>query len=87
MAAMAQLRMGHCALNNCLYRFGKQGSPYRECGHEKEMVQHFLLECRNYRDERKRLREKVGTGRMRLVGDPTNVRYTMVSVESMRRLH
>ena len=86
---MAQLRMGHCALNNYFYRFGKRGSPYCECGYGKETVQHFLLECRNYRAERKSLREKVGTGRMKLIklfGDPTNVRLTMDFVESTGRL-
>jgi hypothetical protein len=40
---------------------------------------HYLLECRNYREQTKKLRE-VGKGKMRverLLGDSKTVKYTM----------
>ena len=56
-ATIVQLRTGHCGLNHYLHRFGINGSPYCDCGYGKETVEHYLLECRNYKEPRKRLRE------------------------------
>jgi hypothetical protein len=39
------------------------------------------LECRNYKESRKKLREAVGTGKMKvgiLLGDPTEIRHNGV---------
>jgi hypothetical protein len=52
-------------------------------------VEHFLLECRNYKAQRKKLREAVGAGKMKvahLLGDPTLVKYTMEYVKMTGRL-
>jgi ribonuclease HI len=86
---MAQLRTGHCWLNLYRYRFGHAKSPYCKCGYGKENVEHFLLECRNYKAQRKKLREAVGAGKMKvahLLGDPTLVKYTMEYVKMTGRL-
>ena len=43
-------------------------------------VEHYLLECRNYREQRKELKREVGTGKMRvgsLLGDPTLIKCTL----------
>ena len=50
-AHAVQLRTGHCGLNDYLHRFGKKDSPTCECGHGKETVEHYLLECPNYREQ------------------------------------
>ena len=86
---LAQLRTGHCALNGYLHRFGKANSPYCECGYGKETVQHFLLECRRFKNERKKLRQEVGTGRMKiaqLLGNKDLASHTMEYVDSTGRL-
>src|SRR5438045_9296267 len=72
-AKIAQLRTGHCGLNRHLYHFDIKGSPCCQCGHGKETVEHYLMECRNYREQMKKLRREAGTGKMRmeiLLGDP-----------------
>ena len=79
-AKIAQLRTGHCGLNRHLHRFGKKNSPYCQCGYEKETGEHFLLECCNYKDERKSLRKEVGTVNMRvdrLLGDRKFIEKTI----------
>ena len=52
-AKLVQLRTGHCALNSYLHRFGKRNSPTCECGYGKETVEHYLLECRKYKEQRR----------------------------------
>ena len=87
-STMAQLRSGHCGLNRYLHRFNLRHSPYCECGQGKEIVEHYLLECRRYKPERKELREKVKSGKMRvdrLLGDPQLVKCTMEYVAKTRR--
>jgi hypothetical protein len=72
-AMIAQLRTGHCGLNRYLHRFSLRNSSYYQCGYGKETVEYYLLECRNHRDQRKKLRREVGRGKMRmeaLLGDP-----------------
>jgi len=86
---IAQLRTGHCGLNHYLHRFGKTTSPYCECGYGKETVEHYLLECRKYKEQRKRLRKDVGTGKMKvgiLLGDPTKIKHTMKFIKETERL-
>jgi len=88
-ATIAQLRTGHCGLNHYLHRFSINESPFCECGYGKETVEHYLLECRKYKEQRRRLREAVGTGRMKmgiLLGDPTKIKYTMAYVNETGRL-
>src|SRR5437762_1368706 len=82
-ATIVQLRTGHCGLNHYLHRFGKRTSPYCECGYGKETVEHYMLECRKYKDQRKRLRKEVGGRKMKvgiLLGDPTLIKNTMTYI-------
>ena len=88
-AVIAQLRTGHCGLNRYLHRFKLRNSPYCQCGYGKETVEHYLLECRNYREQRKKLREKVGNGKMRmerLLGDPKTIKHTVEYIKETERL-
>ena len=86
---IAQLRTGHCGLNKYLHRFGKRSSPYCECGYGKETVEHYLMECRNYKEQRKALRKNVGLGRMKLheiLGNAKIIKHTMEYTKATKRL-
>ena len=92
-AKIVQLRTGHCGLNRYLHRFGLKKSPYCECGYGKETVEHFLLECRKYRDQRKELKKELrreeGWGQLRierLLGDPKAIKHTMKYIKETKRL-
>jgi ribonuclease HI len=88
-AMLAQLRTGHCGLNKYLHRFKLADSAYCECGYGKETVEHFLLECRKYKEERKQLRKNVGWTKMKvekLLGSITALKHTMEYVKSTGRL-
>ena len=92
-AMLAQLRTNHCGLNKYLHRFGHRHSPYCDCGYGKETVEHFLMECRTYRVQRrnmqKKIRSELGRGNLRmdtLLGDPKIVKYTMEYVQETGRL-
>ena len=77
---LVRLRTGHFGLNHYLHRFKIKKSPYCECGYGKETVEHYLLECRKYNEQRKTLRKEVGPGRMRtekLLGYPKLIKHTM----------
>ena len=50
-AILAQLRGGYCRLNGYLHRIGQVDSDLCLCG-QKETVQHFLLECPRWTQER-----------------------------------
>ena len=79
-ATLARLRTGHCGLNHYLHRFKIKDSPYCDCGNGKETVEHYLLECRKYNEQRKTLGNEVGPGRMRtekLLGYPKLIKHTM----------
>jgi hypothetical protein len=47
-------------LNKYLHQFGKRYSPYCSCGYAKETMEYFILECPNYKAQRKELRKRVG---------------------------
>ena len=52
-------------------------------------MHHYLLECRNYREQRKKLRKEVGTGKMRverLLGDPKMIKHTLEYIKATDRL-
>jgi ribonuclease HI len=89
-AIIAQLRTGHCGLNRYLHRFSLRNSPYCQCGYGKETVEHYLLECREYREQRVKLRREVGRGKMRmeiLLGDPKAIKHTLEYIEETGRLN
>ena len=86
-AMIARLRTGYCKLNHYMYRFKIKDSPYCECGNGKETVEHYLLECRKYNEQRKKLRREVGPGRMRmekLLGYPKLVKHTLEFVANTK---
>jgi hypothetical protein len=89
-AMIAQPRTGHCGLNRYLHRFSLRNSPYCQCGYGKETGEHYLLECRNHRDQRKKLRNEVGRGKMRmeaLLGDPKIIKHTLDYIKETGRLN
>ena len=63
---IARLRTGHCHLNAYLHHFNITETSECECGAEKEMMYHYLLNCGLYYEERDRLRRKMGTQGMRV---------------------
>jgi hypothetical protein len=68
--------------------FGKVISPYYKCGYGKETVRHFLLVCRPFNNERRKLTSEVGTGRIkisRFLGNETMVSHTMEYISDTGR--
>ena len=83
----AKIGTGHCGLN--LHRFGIKNTPYCQCGYGKETVEHYLLECRKFREQRKKLRKEVGTVKMRvarLLGDTKLIKHTVEFINATGRL-
>lgn len=56
----ARLRTGLCRLNEYLHGFNIIETPQCECGAEKEMVEHYLLNYELFDRERDALRKKGG---------------------------
>ena len=72
-ALLVRLRTGHCALNNYLNRMKITESPICECGHSRETVRHYIVECPIYESCRETLRNAVGARNLRverLLGQP-----------------
>ena len=88
-AILTQLRTGHCGLNSYLFRFNKaESAECPHCGYAKETVEHFLLECPVYWEERHVLRVKAGATKMTLsglLGDKDVVSATLEYVRNTRR--
>jgi ribonuclease HI len=85
---ISRLRTGHCHLNEYLHRFKIIDTPECECEAGKETVNHFLLKCQLYDEERDILRRKVGAQGMRtsvLLGDSTIIRDTIEYIERTER--
>ena len=86
---IAHLRTGPCGLNKYLHCFGKRSSPYCKCGYGKETVEHYLIECRNYKEQRKELRKNVGHRKMKLheiLGNAKIIKHTMEYIKATERL-
>jgi hypothetical protein len=52
-------------------------------------VEHYLLECRNYREQRNKLKREAGKGMMRmerLLGDPKIIKHTLEYIKETGRL-
>ena len=66
-----RLRLGHCGLNGTLKRLGKHETGLCEgCG-EEETVEHVLLRCDRYKEERQVMRDRwrdMGRGEISLEG-------------------
>ena len=85
---LSRLRTGHCHLNQYLHRFNIIETPECECGAEKETVEHYLLNCELYDEERDALRRSVGAQGMRpsiLLGDNQTIQNTMDYIEKTGR--
>ena len=89
---LAQLRTRHCGLNHYLHKFKISNTPYCSCGYGKETVEHFLMECRKYKDHRKELERNVRAtlGKRRpkmenLLGDPRISKHTAKFVRDTQR--
>ena len=85
---ITRLRTGHCHLNEYLHRFNIIETPECECGAGKETVDHFLLNCELYDEERDELRRKVGAQGMRasvLLGDIKVIKNTVEYIEKTGR--
>lgn len=55
-----QLRIEHVPLNAYLHRFKKRDDLICDkCGNGNEMVEHYLLWCRAYKNERKRMSSRI----------------------------
>ena len=58
-AVLIQLRSGHIPLNKYLHQIGKISSPLcQECG-KNESVFHYLIKCRRYVAQRKKMEGKL----------------------------
>ena len=88
-AILTQLRTGHCGLNGYLSKVKKiESAKCDYCGYEKETVEHFLLECPQFQEQRIILRRKVGTRQMvmaSLLGNKEVAKATLEYVTSTRR--
>jgi ribonuclease HI len=85
---ITRLRTGHCHLNEYLHRFNIVNTPQCECGVEKETVDHYLLNCELFDEEKDALRRKVGAHGMRssvLLGDNQIIRETVEYIEKTGR--
>ena len=85
---ISRLRTGHCHLNVYLHRFNIIETAECECGVSKETVDHYLLNCELYDEERDSLRRKVGVPGMRtsaLLGDSTIIKETVEYIERTGR--
>ena len=59
-----------------------------ECGAEKETVEHYLLNCEMYDEERDKLRRRVGIQGMNiamLLGNPKIIKETVEYIERTGR--
>jgi hypothetical protein len=76
-------------LNGYLYRFNMVDNPACECGHQKETVQHYLLQCPKYEEQHKALTVKVGPRNMRvekLLGNLCYVKHALKYEEETGRM-
>ena len=87
---IATLRTGHCHLRQYLHRFHIEDSPLCECDNESvETVEHYMLHCKRYEQQRAELKSKVGIGGMRmekLLGCTRLIEHTVKYIESTKRL-
>ena len=85
---ISRLRTGHCHLNEYLHRFNIIATPMCECGGEKEIVDHYLLNCELYDEERDALRRRVGIQGMNtstLLGNTKTIKKTVEYIEKTGR--
>ena len=87
-ATLTQLRTGHCGLKAYLHRFKIEDCTTYDCGEGDETVQHYLLYCKTYIKERKKLHIGVGFGKMKmhiLLNGRKEIRHTLAFIKETRR--
>jgi hypothetical protein len=55
----------------------------------KETVEHYLLECRKYKEQRKKIIKDIGKGRLnteRLLGQPQMIKHMVEFIKNTKRL-
>ena len=92
LSRLTSMRTGHCSLNDYLHRFhiDHTDSPLCACGGgRRETVNHFLLDCTRYDQQRAQLASKVGIGGMwveKLLGYPKLITHTLEYIENTKRM-
>ena len=56
---ITRMRIGHSGLNDSLFRIGKHPTAKCEECEETETVEHVLLHCRKYSDQRNQLHQSL----------------------------
>jgi len=87
-ATLARLRSGHCGLNGYLHGHNIVENPGCQCGHPKETVKHYLLQCQTFKEARRKLVGAVGSRNMRvakLLGDRRLINDTLEFVKETGR--
>src|SRR5947207_13673878 len=86
---IAQLRTNHCELNHYLHRFDIKNTSYCQYEYEKEIIEHYLLEYRKFREQRKKLRKEIETVKMRiarLLRNTKLIKHTMKFINATGKL-
>lgn len=86
---LTQLRTGHAPLNNHLHKIGKaENDKCQNCCNSKETVKHYLVDCPEWEDRRKALKEIDGRRSREvkhLLGDKKFIKETLKFIESTGR--
>ena len=79
-AQIVQLRTGHHGLNSHLHRIGKIDNPSCECGYKMDTVG----QCKNYKEPRKELRRRIGSGKTKFVSLIGDTKYRLEYIKAHR---
>ena len=86
---LVQLRTGHAPLNHHLHRITKaDSSSCPECGHPRETVAHYILDCAAYGTARARMEFRLGPAAhslQALLTEPTAIRHLFCYIHDTRR--
>ena len=88
MILLSRLYIEHYHLNQYLHQFNIIEISKYECDEEKETIEHYLLNCELYDEERDVLRRRVEAQGMRssiLLGDSQTIQDIMDYIEKMSR--
>ena len=88
-AKIAQLRTSHCELNHYLHHFSIKNISYCQYEYRKETIEHYLLEYRKFREQRKKLKKKIEIVKMRMTRLLRNIKmikHMMKYINTIDRL-
>ena len=89
-AKLVQLWTSHCRLNAYLHCFNIAETSNCHCGEGKETVEHLLLACKEYKEQRVVLQKEIkglnGMCLRHLLGDKKAIKHTMEYVRNTKRL-